>query len=139
MVESLTHDVHHQFIEKLEKIPWMDEKTRKEAIRKANAMAFRIGYPDELTDDDKMNGYYSGLELSKDSLFHSVLKIRKFGNLREIKALHEPIVKNDWREEAKRVAIVNAFNMPQLNTIRKFDYGSLIAKLMIKIGLFSYV
>lgn len=122
VVESLTHDVHREFIKKLEKIPWMDESTRHEAIRKANAMAFRIGYPDELTNDEKMNEYYRGLELNNNSLFYSVLEIRKFEQLREIKALHEPIDKNDWHEEAKLVAIVNAFNMPQLNTIRKFYF-----------------
>lgn len=102
----------------------MDESTRHEAIRKANTMIFQIAYPDEITDDEKIDEYYRDLELKGDSLFHNVLQIRKFDQFREIKDFHEPIDKNDWRERAKRDVIVNAFNIPMHNAIREFDFLS---------------
>lgn len=122
-VESLTLDIHDAFIRKLEQISWMDESTRRQAIRKAEAMLFDIGYPDELVDDDKLNEYYLDLELQNDSLFHNVLRIRKFHQMHNIKQYREPIDKKDWREHATRTAIVNAFNIPQHNTIRKFGFS----------------
>lgn len=82
-------------------------------------MSFDIGYPEELVDDDKLNEYYQDLELQNDSLFHSVLRIRKFQQMHNIKQYREPIDKKDWREHATRTAMVNAFNIPQHNTIRK--------------------
>lgn len=121
-VEALTFNIHDAFIKKLEKISWMDETTRHEAIRKAEAMAFDIGYPDELIDDDKLNEYYQDLQLQQDSLFHNVLRIRKFEQMHKIKEFREPIDKKDWREHAKRTAMVNAFNIPQHNAIRKYDF-----------------
>lgn len=122
-VESLTHDIHDAFLEKLGKISWMDESTRHEAIRKAEAMTFDIGYPDELIDDAKLDEYYRGLKLNKDeSLFHNVLRIRKFEQMHAIKQFREPIDRNDWRDHATRAAMVNAFNIPVHNTIRKLDF-----------------
>lgn len=122
VVESLTHDIHDAFVEKLGKISWMDESTRHEAIRKAKAMIFNIGYPDELIDDEKLDEYYRDLELNENvSLFHNVLRIRKFEQIHEIKQFREPIDRNDWRDHATRTAIVNAFNIPAHNTIREFD------------------
>lgn len=103
----------------------MDENTQYEAIRKANAMSFQIGYPDELTDDDKLDEYYRDLELKSDSLFQNVLRIRKFQQWHEIKDFRKPIgYENDWRERAKRAAMVNAFNIPVHNTIRKWNFQS---------------
>lgn len=122
IVESLTFDIHDAFLEKLKKISWMDESTRHEAIRKAKAMLFDIGYPDELIDDDKLDEHYHDLELQNDSLFHNVLRIRKFDQMHKIKQYRQPIEKKDWREHATRSAMVNAFNIPQHNTIRKFDF-----------------
>lgn len=120
-VESLTFDIQDSFLDRLKKVSWMDESTRHEAIRKAEAMLFDIGYPDELVDDQKLDENYHDLELQNDSLFHNVLRIRKFQQMHQIKQYREPIDKKDWREHATRTAVVNAFNIPQHNTIRKFD------------------
>lgn len=122
-VESLTYDIQDAFLEKLEKISWMDESTRHEAIRKAEAMIINIGYPDELIDDEVLDEYYRDLELNENvSLFHNVLRIRKFEHMYEIKQFREPIDRNDWRDHATRAAMVNAFNIPSHNTIRKFQF-----------------
>lgn len=111
----------------------MDGSTQYEAIRKANAMGFNIGYPDELVDDAKLDEYYRGLTLEDDSLFHNVRRIRIFDRLREIQDFHKPIDRNDWRELAKRAATVNAFNMPLHNMIRKCDFLSKLREYKTKL------
>lgn len=77
-VTALANSIRIEFLKMLGTVSWMDENTRKEAIRKANAMAFHVGYPDELLNDVKLDEYYHGLELQSDSIFHSILNVRKF-------------------------------------------------------------
>lgn len=97
----------------------MDADTQSEAMHKANSMGFHIGYPDELISDEILEEYYRDLTLENDSFFHNVRRIRIFEKSHEIKDFHKPIDKNDWREPAKRAATVNAFNIPDHNTIGK--------------------
>lgn len=114
---SLARDIHKEFIRMLKKVSWMDEITRRAAIEKANAMSFNIGYPDELTDDKKLEEHYRGLELEPNSLLHSVLSVRNFAKNQKIQDFRRPIIKNDWRGIAKNVAEVDAFYYPSFNSI----------------------
>lgn len=118
----------------------MDEKTRRIAIEKANAMGFNIGYPDELTDDNKLEVYYRELEVQPDSLLHSVLRARIFAKDKKIRDFRKPILKNDWRVIATRVTEVDAFYYPSMNSICKFCNKSNIHKrITCRIFFFSLV
>lgn len=120
MVSALANSIRIEFLEMLKNIRWMDENTRGHAIRKANAMNFHIGYPDELTNDDKLNEHYHGLKLQTDSIFHSTLRIRKFNQNQRSNEFRQPIDRNDWRDLSIRAALVNAFNIGQHNSIREY-------------------
>lgn len=50
-----------QFRKTLTQVDWMDEKTRKAALEKADSMASHIAYPNEMLDDDKLTQFYSGV------------------------------------------------------------------------------
>lgn len=39
----------------------MDDKTRQEALEKADAMSSHIAYPNEMLDNDKLTDFYSGV------------------------------------------------------------------------------
>lgn len=49
-IQDLVGYVRRAFSERLEKLDWMDEKSRKEAIEKLNAVTIRSGYPDVWRD-----------------------------------------------------------------------------------------
>lgn len=115
----LASSIHKELIRMLKNTPWMDEKTRSAAIEKANAIGFNIAYPDELTDDNKLEEYYRELQLQPDSLLHSVLRVRNFLKNKKIQDFRAPIVKNDWRVIAKNVAEVDAFYYPSWNSVCK--------------------
>lgn len=121
-VTTLANSIRIEFLEMLKNLQWMDESTRKHAIRKANAMNFHIGYPDELTNDDKLNEHYHGLKLQTDSIFHSTLSIRKFNQNHRSAEYRLPIDRNDWRDLSIRAALVNAFNIEQHNSIREYQF-----------------
>lgn len=118
-VNTMIDSIHKEFIRMLKNASWMDEATRNAAIKKAMAMNFFIGCPNELTDNAKLDEYYWGLELQSDSLLHSMLRIRKFNKNREINDFRQVIEKSDWRALSLEATMVNAFYSPQLNIISK--------------------
>ncbi|WP_165570266.1 M13 family metallopeptidase [Chryseobacterium sp. FH1] len=45
-IKDLVGYVRRAFLDRLEKLDWLDDQSRKEAIEKLNAVTVRIGYPD---------------------------------------------------------------------------------------------
>ena len=60
-MEELVKYLRAEFDNILKNVDWMDEKTRKRALEKANAIKPRIGYPDELLVDQNLIDYYNGV------------------------------------------------------------------------------
>lgn len=60
-VTELTQDIKFSFLETLKKIGWMDRKTKKHALHKAEKMKSFIAYPDEILDDDLVEEYHEGV------------------------------------------------------------------------------
>ena len=96
----------------------MDEKTRQSALEKAASMSSHIAYPDELLDDNKLEGFYKGLELSSDNYLGSILNLTLFGTEYAFTKLRKPVNKTDWVSHG-RPAVVNAFYSSIENSIRK--------------------
>lgn len=122
---DLVNNVREEFINILHDVDWMDDGTRNEAIEKAKGIISHIAYPDELTDNNKLEEYYSGLELESDQLLRNVLQIRTFKEVHAIQKLRLPVNKTDW-ETHTMPATVNAAYSPLENSIRKFVFGNLI-------------
>lgn len=116
----MAKNIHKFFVNNLKKVPWMDERTRRYAVEKANAMGLNIAYPDEVTNDQKLEEYHRELKLQPNSLLESVLRIRTFLKNLKIREFRQPIVKNDWRIIASRVTEVDAFYYPSMNAIGEF-------------------
>lgn len=99
----------------------MDEGTRAAAIEKAQSMTSHIAYPDELTDNNKLEEYYDGLELEPNTLLKNVLSIRTFKDNAVIKKLRKPVNKTDWESHTMAVT-VNAAYSPLENSIRMYKF-----------------
>ncbi|WP_288438179.1 M13 family metallopeptidase [uncultured Chryseobacterium sp.] len=54
-IENLVGYIRRAFSERLEKLDWLDEKSRKEAVAKLNAVTVRIGYPEVWRDYSLLN------------------------------------------------------------------------------------
>lgn len=50
--------IKDQFKDSLASLDWMDEKTRKSALDKANTIVDHIAYPDELLEDEKIIEFF---------------------------------------------------------------------------------
>lgn len=115
---DLMEDIRDAFIYMLYNVPWMDEKTRIEAIKKAKLVVAHIGYPNELNDDNRLEEYYRGLEIGSDNLLLNTLRVKIFEADILFKKLHETVNKTDWREHSIP-AEVNAFYIDSENSVRK--------------------
>ncbi|CAH2211535.1 jg23, partial [Pararge aegeria aegeria] len=94
----------------------MDEKTREEALQKADGMSSHIAYPNEMLDNKKLTEFYDGLEMKADKLMESVLNLTLYGTEYLFSKLREPVNKTDWVTHG-RPAIVNAFYSSIENSI----------------------
>lgn len=115
---SMVDNIREEFKSLVEKLPWMDAITKAAALQKAKAMAEHIGYPNELTDDAKLEQFYESLEIERDNWLVNTLRLRKFKVDNDFAKLRQTVNKTDWQEHSK-VAIVNAFYAPLENSIRE--------------------
>lgn len=79
-------DIRKEFVDILKNVDWMDEKTRQNALEKAQSMSTHIAYPDELLDNKKLEEFFDGVNehkilfvtiyINSDDIFYS-WKLRK--------------------------------------------------------------
>lgn len=116
----MVENIREELINVLHEVTWMDENTRSEAIKKANALTAHIGYPNELADDNKLEEYYKKLEFESDNLLLNTLRLSKFVFDEKYSKLREPVNKTEWTQHSL-VAVVNAFYSPLENSIRRLS------------------
>ncbi|KAL7644945.1 UNVERIFIED_CONTAM: hypothetical protein RMT77_004762 [Armadillidium vulgare] len=121
-VELVTY-VREEFNRILKSIDWMDEKTRKQALQKADAIRPHIAYPQELLQDEKLTEYYRNLTVDNKTLLDNMRRIGIFGTSYSFSKLREMVDKLDWKRHAS-VAVVNAYYSSIENSI-KFPAGIL--------------
>ncbi|XP_019873600.1 neprilysin-2 isoform X2 [Aethina tumida] len=114
---EMVKDIREEFQTILNNVEWMDETTRKNALEKAKSMSTHIGYPDELTDDKKLEEFYGNLELDPDNYMRSILNLTLFGTRFSFKRLRQPVNKTDWITHG-RPAVVNAYYSSIENSIQ---------------------
>ena len=67
---EMIHDIREAFNELLEENDWMDMETRSVAEDKANGMTERIGYPEYITNDTRLEEEYRDvLKTDHDDFF----------------------------------------------------------------------
>ncbi len=92
---------------RLEQLPWMDEPTRAEALKKLATFEPRVGYPSKWRD-------YSALQIEKGKHFENVVNARLFEWKRQVSRLGEPVDREEWGMNPQEV---NAYYHPLMNQI----------------------
>lgn len=78
------------FRERLSKLDWMSEETRKQALVKLNAFEYtKIGYPDKFRD-------YTGLNIDRASYVENVRRAAMFENRRQLNKIGKPVDRTEW-------------------------------------------
>ena len=98
----------------------MDEKTRKNALEKVDAIKSIIAYPDELLQESKLEQYHERLEITSDDYHENFKNLKKFNKLKELEKLTKPIDEIDWIDLGKKSISVSAGYEPDLNLMSKY-------------------
>jgi len=104
---ELVDDLKEAFAERLRKIDWMTEETKRKALEKFSKFRAKIGYPSKFID-------YSSVEIRRDDFFGNILRTNEFKFRREIDRIGGPIDKELW---LMTPPTVNAYFHPSDNEI----------------------
>ncbi|XP_071805807.1 neprilysin-1-like [Asterias amurensis] len=112
---QMVNNLKEAFKSMLSTNDWMDEKDKKVAAEKADAMKVHIGYPDWMLNDTKLDDYYKGvLDMEADKYFENNMKYLKRDLDKYFASLRKPVEKDRF---GSGPAVVNAFYNPTENVI----------------------
>lgn len=120
---ELIEGIRMEFQKLLNTSSWMDEETRKMALKKLENIDAMVAYPDELLDDEVLANYYENLTIT-DNFFENCLELGKFENWNSFKNVYYTEIDKMLWEMHSYIFVVNAFYLQVDNNIskRNFDF-----------------
>ncbi|XP_073976789.1 M13 family metallopeptidase neprilysin 2 isoform X3 [Rhodnius prolixus] len=116
---ELVDRIRREMVKTLQKVDWMDEDTRKNALEKAKSIKEFIAYPDELLDDNKLAEFYQNYDVSNvTSFLEAILRTAEFATNFMMSRLRQPVNKTEWLIHASPAVVVNAL----YNDDENFDF-----------------
>ncbi|BFZ10851.1 hypothetical protein BsWGS_13890 [Bradybaena similaris] len=113
-IDVLIKDLRTSFSELLDENKWMSEETKKEAHAKLKEMRSKVGYPEYILDDERLNKLYTTIPAKEDEYFETAIAFRRYKVVTQSRSLREPIDRDKWPVHA---AVVNAHYNPLTNDI----------------------
>jgi putative endopeptidase len=93
--------------DRIKTLDWMDEPTKREALKKLAAMNVKIGYPDKWRD-------YSLLKIDRGPYVLNTMRAANFEVNRELKKIGKPVDRTEW---GMTPPTVNAYYNANMNEI----------------------
>jgi putative endopeptidase len=104
---ELVNNLKEALADRIKTLDWMDEPTKREALKKLAAMRVKIGYPDKWLD-------YSLLPIDRGPFVVNAMHAAKFETNRELNKIGKPVDPTDW---GMTPPTVNAYYNPNMNEI----------------------
>ena len=104
---ELVNNLKEALADRIKTLDWMDETTKKEALKKLAAMNVKIGYPDKWLD-------YSLLQIDRGPYVLNAVRAGKFEADRDLEKIGKPVDRTDW---GMTPPTVNAYYNPNMNEI----------------------
>ena len=114
---EMINNIKDELKDTLMNVPWMDETTRNAALLKLENMKAHIGYPDELMDDKNIMDYYKLTQIDENDYLESALNLKFLEYDRQLRQLHLPVNKTDWRDHSS-ITEVNAYYYMNKNAMQ---------------------
>src|SRR5205814_9780573 len=86
---ELVNNLKEALSDRIKTLEWMDEPTKREALKKLAAMRVKIGYPDKWLD-------YSLLEIDRGPFVMNTLRSEKFAANRDLQKIGKPVDRTAW-------------------------------------------
>ena len=105
--KQMIENLRTAYAERIQATDWMSAATKVEALKKLNAFAVKIGYPDKWKD-------YSALNISRESYLNNLLAARVWDNKYNLSKFGKPVDRGEW---IMTPPTVNAYYMSSMNDI----------------------
>lgn len=105
--DELVANLMAVYNERIQKLDWMSDATKKKALEKLNSITRKIGYPDKWKD-------YAGLEITRDNFFQNLMNATQWNYEYMINQIGKPVDKTQW---GMTPPTVNAYYNPSNNEI----------------------
>ncbi len=106
-MEKLVDNLIIAYRQSINTLDWMSDSSKKEAQKKLDKLAVKIGYPNQWRD-------YANLEIEKDDLIGNTMRATRFESQRHINKLGKPVDREEWGMTPQTV---NAYYNPSMNEI----------------------
>lgn len=106
-VNTMVDNLLVVFEERINKLDWMSETTKNQALLKLNSIGRKLGYPSKWED-------FSNLDFNKTDYIANLRKTAQFSHAKNLAKLNEKVDKDEWGMPAH---MVNAYYHPLLNEI----------------------
>ncbi len=104
---KMVHALEEALERDIKTLPWMTETTKQQALAKLQAIANKIGYPDNWRD-------YSSVEVRRDDAVGNAFRGRYFDYRRDLNKIGKPLDRKEW---LMTPPTVNAYYSSQMNDI----------------------
>lgn len=106
-IYNLVLNLKDAFRDRIEKLSWMSDATKKAALAKLESMNIKVGYPDKWRD-------FSGLTITKDSYFDNCINAIRFNYLYNLSQVGKSVDRQRWGMSPQTV---NAYYSSNMNEI----------------------
>lgn len=93
---ELINDIISSFKLRMDKIEWLNPKTKERALKKLNLIKVKFGHPKKFQD-------YSKIKLKENDLIGNMIKVGNFYLDRDIHRIGKKVDKNEWDMNAYEV------------------------------------
>ncbi|MDB5137894.1 MAG: peptidase, partial [Mucilaginibacter sp.] len=104
---ALVNNLQSVYRERIQKLDWMSNDTKKKALAKLDAFTKKIGYPDKWKK-------YNDVTISKDAYYKNQESISKHNYMVMINKIGKPVDRSEW---AMTPPTIDAYNNPTFNEI----------------------
>lgn len=104
---EMVNNLQQTYAERIQKLDWMSDSTKKKAQAKLNAFMKKIGYPDKWKD-------YSALTIVNDNFVKNILTSSQWEYNYQLAKLGKPVDRSEW---GMTPPTVNAYYNPAFNEI----------------------
>ena len=105
--EELVKNIFSTYKERIEKLDWMSDSTKKKALLKLSTVVSKVSYPDKWKD-------YSKLDIKRDSYVQNIIRANQWSYEYETNKIGKPVDKTEWGMTPQTY---NAYYNPSNNEI----------------------
>ncbi|HEY1053792.1 MAG TPA: M13 family metallopeptidase, partial [Emticicia sp.] len=105
--EELVKNIFSTYKDRIEKLDWMSDSTKKKALLKLSTVMPKVSYPDKWKD-------FSTLDIKRDSYVQNIIRANQWWYLYEVNKIGKPVDKTEWGMTPQTY---NAYYNPSNNEI----------------------